>query len=376
MASASAFLHNYGGSEGTTNDAADYVEAIMSSQQVTRVGTPVQTGRKRNASDPCTKDSSVKKARITDKAKRALYNGSSHVTTLDTCDTGTGLSVEHMLAQLSADIHMQFSAMNERMDKLESGLEQRISTKVAQLLDKRVNSELNRIRKDVEDKMESLKDDIRADISSDLYDINEKLRKLSNVPPALNHSDLSLNIVIRNLPESNKENTTHKVNTLIRNGLKITNVCCVSAERKSTQNGRSGLVIAKFKSHEDKRKVRDAKKYLKGNHQYAHIFINHDQLYADRLMTSNFRNILNVIQSDELSMKGSRVVFSRQENINNGEQRHRNINQNSNGHNLDRQINTDRDENHVGWNRVGSKGRNNRGGNRGRGSQGGGNRRH
>ena len=93
-------------------------------------------------------------------------------------------------------------------------------------------------------------------------------------------------------------------------------------------------------------------------------------------MTSNFHTILNVIQSDELSMKGSRVVFSRQENINNAEQRHRNIKQNSNAHNLDRQINTDRDENHVGWNRVGSKGRNSRGGNRGRGSQGGDNRRH
>ena len=45
---------------------------------------------------------------------------------------------------------MQFAALNKRMDLMENGLEQRISLKVAQLLDKRVSTEMAKIRKAVE----------------------------------------------------------------------------------------------------------------------------------------------------------------------------------------------------------------------------------
>ena len=48
-------------------------------------------------------------------------------------------SVEHSIAKLSTDMNMMFMALTERFDKMEWGLEQRISSKVAQLLDKRVN---------------------------------------------------------------------------------------------------------------------------------------------------------------------------------------------------------------------------------------------
>lgn len=61
-------------------EAEDYVESIMSSQRVTRVATPAQTGRKRHISLPSINEASTKKARNEDgsrikvKAKRSLYD--------------------------------------------------------------------------------------------------------------------------------------------------------------------------------------------------------------------------------------------------------------------------------------------------------------
>ena len=55
---------------------------------------------------------------------------------------------------------MLFGSLSERMDKLESGLEQKNANKVSQLLDKRVNTELSQIRRDIDGKLESFKDEI------------------------------------------------------------------------------------------------------------------------------------------------------------------------------------------------------------------------
>ena len=55
--------------------------------------------------------------------------------------------------KLSADMNMIFMSVNERLDKIDSGFEKRIATKVSQILDKRVNSEMNKIRTDFESRL-------------------------------------------------------------------------------------------------------------------------------------------------------------------------------------------------------------------------------
>lgn len=137
----------------------------------------------------------------TDENQTAENNGSTQIH-----------SVEILLAQLCADIHMQFSAMNERKDKLVSSLEQRISNKVAQLLDKRVNSEMTKIKSKVESDLTAFKGNLKADKCRDSDEINAKISSLA--PSWSVQSDISLNVVIRNLPESSNENTKAKVNSL------------------------------------------------------------------------------------------------------------------------------------------------------------------
>ena len=76
----------------------------------------------------------------------------------------------------------------------------RISNKVAQLLDKRVNSELKKIKTDVESRMDDFKESIRADLAADLDDIREELSTIKSTTDSTpsQAKDLSQNVVIRN----------------------------------------------------------------------------------------------------------------------------------------------------------------------------------
>ena len=138
-------------------------------------------------------------------------------------------------------------------------------------------------------------------------------------------NDISLNVAIRNLPESANENLDEKVNSLFSNGLKINSVSVASTERKvSHNNGKSGVVIAKLKTAADKSKVMTSKSSLKNNRQYPDVFIHNDQTRDDRVMSNNFKTIIDAInRGDKLSLHGSRVVSRRT---------HQNGNSRDNGH--------------------------------------------
>ena len=232
-------------------------------------------------------------------------------------DTGESNVCEHrdftvletLLANLSADINMQFNAINERMDELEASLEKRIVQKVTQVIDKRVNIEMNKIRMCVEEQISSVKSDIAAEFRTDFEEVNDKIQRVTvKMAEAGGTDNHALNIVVRDLAEHENENVLNKVNKLIKDGLKISDVVCESAVRKGQNAQKSRVVIARFKSFEDKRKIMTQKKKLKDNLQYRDVFIHHDQPLAERVMADNFRTVLNALKQHGLAMRGSRVV--------------------------------------------------------------------
>ncbi|KAL4218696.1 hypothetical protein ACF0H5_021284 [Mactra antiquata] len=115
-------------------DADAYVESIMSSQRINKVNTPVNSSRKRHLSEPDIVSTLLKQPRIVAKAKRTLYFDTPQkarevvVTAADVHVDGKA-PVEQLIANLSADMHMLFSSLNERVEKLEKGIEQRIANK-------------------------------------------------------------------------------------------------------------------------------------------------------------------------------------------------------------------------------------------------------
>ena len=103
----------------------------------------------------------------------------------------------------------------------------------------------------------------------------------------------SLNVAIRDLPESVNENLNNKVNSLLREGLDIRDVSVSSTERKlSRVQSKPGLVIATFKSAEDKRNFLSEESKLKNSRRYERIFIQHDQTREQRLLNGNFRAVI------------------------------------------------------------------------------------
>jgi hypothetical protein len=300
----------------TCSDAEDFVESVMVSQRVSKVNTPVHNGRKRNISDSAILPLSTKKPKVTKPTRRNLYDPASPstsdviVTNADVHVDGNS-SVEHLITKLSLDMHMLFNSIKERMDKLETGLEQRIATKVSQILDKRINSELHRIRKDVDGRLDAFRESVRTDVTTDLNELKTKVDDfISNSNDRrCEGDDITLNVIIRDLPETTGENTLNKVNTLIKDGLKLRDVKCISANRKKSSNeGKPGVIVARFNSHDDKRQIMLHKQKLRDSSRYSRVFIFHDQSQADRLISSNFLTIYSALKNHGLSVRGTRVI--------------------------------------------------------------------
>ena len=93
--------------------------------------------------------------------------------------------------------------------------------------------------------------------SCKLDDINVKLSSLQRPETVSNRS---LNIAIRDLPESDGENINNKVNAVIKDGLHMRNVSVKSAVRKASINQtKPDVVIASFKTSRGQNKDNEGK---------------------------------------------------------------------------------------------------------------------
>ena len=92
-----------------------------------------------------------------------------------------------------------------------------------------------------------------------------------------NEKQLALNIAVRNVGEKPRENVKNEVNKIIKDGKGIFDVEVSSAERRVSAENKPGVIIATFKSIEDKKKVMEKKKNLKTKQNFSNIFIHHDQ---------------------------------------------------------------------------------------------------
>ncbi|KAH3848896.1 hypothetical protein DPMN_091279 [Dreissena polymorpha] len=200
-------------------------------------------------------------------------------------------------------------ALNERFDKFESGLETRISNKVAQILDKRINSVTDKMEKKltmaVDNKVNAMKEEIKAEIIPEI----EELKSFASSQSQRNN--IALNICIRDLPENEGENTKSKVDKLIKDGLKIKNVTCLNAERKPNRSNsnKPGFVIATMRSQDDKKQVLTNKSDLKDNRQYEDVFIGHDQTAVERKINENFR-IFRALKNNDIQIQSTRGVHN------------------------------------------------------------------
>ncbi len=88
-----------------------------------------------------------------------------------------------------------------------------------------------------------------------------------------------------------------------KNGLKVNSVNVAFAERKSAgSSNKPGVVVATFRSAEDKLTVMKSKPKLKGDNMYGNVYIHHDMSIDDRRTSYNLRTIVAAVNRGERSL--------------------------------------------------------------------------
>jgi hypothetical protein len=151
--------------------------------------------------------------------------------------------------------------------------------------------------------------ELNKNISEVKSDVQKLERDYASVVKKGENADISLNIVVRNLPESSNENIESKLNTLIKEGLKLTDIQVTHVIRKRAfRDTDNGVVVATCKDNEQKRKIMLAKASLQRSKKYERVFIEHDKSREERVNMSNMKTIVNTIGRDKLSIRGNRIV--------------------------------------------------------------------
>ena len=181
--------------------------------------------------------------------------------------------------------------LNDRIDGLSKSIEDKIQANI----NKKVSADLQKVKSDI-------KSDIKSELKKDtkqLQDDVSKLRKsYADAAASVTENDsLIRNIVIRNLKidqreSSDKQITVNKVNTLFRDGLKLTSVKVTAAERKQTRDGKPGLIIATVETAEQKSSVMQRKKNLRKTKHYESVYLEDERPSDQRLTESNMRTLL------------------------------------------------------------------------------------
>ena len=224
------------------------------------------------------------------------------------------------IRQIKGEIDAVKSDFNSRME----GLTKKVETKVTDSVQKIVVEKLKIAQSDLK---KSVSKTVSADLKQDIERTQEKMigleRNMESLRDLVNdikrNGDSSIqihegervqNIVIRNLPETENENTLNKVNALIKDGLSLRDAACTRAVRKqSRRDSQPGVVIATCSDRDTKTDIMKAKSNLKRHRNYENVYIEHDRSRAERSQISSLRTLVQAVGKDKVRMRGNRVVY-------------------------------------------------------------------
>ena len=238
-----------------------------------------------------------------------------------------------VVKQLQDQIGKVRDEFNSRIE----GLTKNVETKVTQNVKKAIDDKVKGVKKEMESELTRVKNNMKETekditrvketiiptmderIGDELEEIHNKvevmekdMRKRNREGPSNKQKDdgnaRSKNIILRNFPERADEDIKRRVHYMIRDTMKLNNICVVSAERLTNNNSsKPGIVKVTLDSKESKQRVMQHKKKLKDSSRYNKTFIEHDILAAQRAINANFRTVLNVIGERNLQLRGSRI---------------------------------------------------------------------
>lgn len=239
----------------------------------------------------------------------------------------------------------QIGGLSKRIERLESSLD----SKIAKHVQKALNPAIDKIKEDFNAELKKVRDEMK------LLKENQTNQQQENTS-----QDTYLNIVIRNLPESANENTNTKVNSFLKEALKI-DVVLENIQRKPARNElENGVIVATCKTRDDKSRIMKAKSLLRYSRNFRNVYIEHDLPRKDRNTMSNFRTLANVIGSDKVFVRGNKLLvrdtYSDKNDTDNGEwQQVRYRRQHHDNHRRDTRRQYDNQENRPRYHRNDSE---------------------
>ena len=346
--------------------AQGYVDAVMSSQSGVRSAVELspgtKTGKKRHLSDAEESDiddSSVKKSK-NESSSRKLSSAKRDSEGTDCSDDereqkskdkcrakssafrltkadvhiNAEVSTNQLIQKMNQDMHKMFDSLTLKMDTIAEEIEKKLCAKFSQMLDKRINNEIRKVKEDIDSRISIVKEDLYDEIK----DLNDKVADLN---PGDSENKREVNIILRNVPERTNEHVCDTVNAILKDGLRLRDVSATRAERLSNQNNgnketdrstKSGLIVATLRNKDDKRKVMENKKKLNDSrNRHKGVFIHGDQSREERLQRSNLKTLIDSIKQGDgasLQLRGSRVVRENGNSSENSGERNQGENEN------------------------------------------------
>ena len=180
----------------------------------------------------------------------------------------------------------------------------------------------------MQNQVQKMKSDVKLELQGDSKKLQESISKLQNTyaEAVAQKSDTEIqnrrNIVVRNLKCDPKETTDknvtlNKVKSLVRDGLKLTDVQILAAERKQARDGKPGVIIATVETTEQKTKLMQNKKSLKKSKDYESVYIEDERPPSQRLNEANMRTLLKACgKSGDFIVANGRLLKKRHQQQN------------------------------------------------------------
>jgi hypothetical protein len=215
-----------------------------------------------------------------------------------------------------------FSALTVRINDMEKNLEEKLLRKIDTHIDKKID----RLKLNIDKDISTVKSDmvkIEKTCSDAIENVKRSYADAIKSRGETNDITRDTNIVIRNLRESADERddpsvVKHKVEKLLRDGLKLANVKIVEAKRKpgwtDRRGDRPGIIIATVETKEQKTQLMKAKIALRESRDYRSVYIENDLTVNELQTQSSLRTILRELGRErDYFVTGSRIVHRSEE---------------------------------------------------------------
>lgn len=214
--------------------------------------------------------------------------------------------LEMLIIQLSTNLNTVSEKLEKRIDELETNFEQKITEKISE-----------KVSIMIDEKLKQNIDTVREEVKADMLGMQNKIDELEKTvkTKTIGEKSESRNkIVIKNLnfDEREKENediTKNKVQTLLKDGLTLSDITLKSVCRKESRGSYPGVVIVEIDNFDNKSKIMKNKRKLRANRAYENVYINNDQSAESRNIQASIRTVLKELGKDkDYKFVGTRLV--------------------------------------------------------------------